>query len=241
MGFSPAVAEQALVACGRHCCLCHKFCGTKIELHHIVPRSDGGMDEVDNCIPLCFDCHAEVEHYNVRHPRGRKFTAAELRAHRDQWYARQLETSASIRAPESMALDRQVYARLKEILPSDGSIHFIRFNNFAGFSFPLTQLGDLDRFVYACEFPEFEFIDPDHEGLRADLHEHIRAFLQMIGVNTWPLKEPGERRNTVPPEWEYEQPDRFDKVVDELHQLTSRICDTYDAIVRLARRRLGVA
>ena len=35
MGFPQSVAEKALVACGRCCCICHVFCGTKIELHHI--------------------------------------------------------------------------------------------------------------------------------------------------------------------------------------------------------------
>jgi hypothetical protein len=57
MAFPPEVAEQALLACARYCCLCHKFCGNKIETHHIV---QGGGDTFENCIPLCFDCHAEV-------------------------------------------------------------------------------------------------------------------------------------------------------------------------------------
>lgn len=88
MSFSQRVAERALVASGRHCVLCNQYRGTKIELHHIVPRARGGDDEFDNCIPLCFDCHADVEHYNPNHPRGRRFTATELRAHRDAWYER---------------------------------------------------------------------------------------------------------------------------------------------------------
>lgn len=61
MSFSPDVAEQALLDSSRHCCLCHRFCGVKIELHHIVQRAEDGADTYDNCIPLCFDCHAEVK------------------------------------------------------------------------------------------------------------------------------------------------------------------------------------
>ncbi|HEY1937090.1 MAG TPA: HNH endonuclease [Candidatus Angelobacter sp.] len=56
MSFSQTDVEKALISCGRHCCLCHKFCGTNIELHHIVPESKGGLDVLDNAIPLCFDC-----------------------------------------------------------------------------------------------------------------------------------------------------------------------------------------
>ncbi|WP_308620302.1 HNH endonuclease [uncultured Desulfovibrio sp.] len=86
MSFSHDVMDEALVSCGRTCCICKKFCGVKIEGHHIVPESKGGDDSFDNCIPLCFDCHADVEHYNNEHPRGRKYSPKELRKHRDNWY-----------------------------------------------------------------------------------------------------------------------------------------------------------
>ena len=86
MGFSKEVVEEVLVACGRCCCICNKFCGVRIETHHLKPKHRGGDDSLENCIPLCFDCHAEVEHYNDKHPRGRKFSEGELRKHRDNWY-----------------------------------------------------------------------------------------------------------------------------------------------------------
>jgi hypothetical protein len=86
MSFAKETVEDVLVACGRSCCICHKFCGVRIETHHIRPRSLGGDDSLENCIPLCFDCHAEVEHYNQDHPRGRKFSEGELAKHRDNWF-----------------------------------------------------------------------------------------------------------------------------------------------------------
>ena len=88
MSFSKEVVDAALVASGRCCCICHKFCGVRIETHHIRPVSKGGDDSFENCIPLCFDCHAEVEHYNDQHPRGRKFSESELRKHRDTWFSK---------------------------------------------------------------------------------------------------------------------------------------------------------
>jgi hypothetical protein len=86
MPFPPRVKEQAMAACGRRCCICNKFASTNMECHHIVQEADGGSDKVENCIPLCFDCHADVANYNVRHPRGTKFSAGELRAHRDRTF-----------------------------------------------------------------------------------------------------------------------------------------------------------
>ncbi len=65
--------------------MCHRFCGVKMELHHVEHKADGGSDDIENAIPLCFECHAEVNHYNDAHPRGRKFTKIELLAHKKQW------------------------------------------------------------------------------------------------------------------------------------------------------------
>jgi len=88
MSFPKDVVDVVLVASGRCCCICHKFCGVRIETHHIRPKSKGGDDSFENCIPLCFDCHAEVEHYNDQHPRRRKFSESELQKHRDAWFSK---------------------------------------------------------------------------------------------------------------------------------------------------------
>lgn len=88
MAFSEEIKRKALVACGRTCCICHKFCGNNMEVHHIRARKDGGEDTFENAIPLCFNCHAEVRQYDVKHPKGIKFTEKELIAHRDNWYSK---------------------------------------------------------------------------------------------------------------------------------------------------------
>ncbi|WP_080708374.1 MULTISPECIES: HNH endonuclease [Aeromonas] len=80
------VREKALLACARRCCVCHRFCGRNIELHHIEMESKGGESSYDNCIPLCYDCHAEAGHYNSLHPKGTKYSSSELKKHRDSWY-----------------------------------------------------------------------------------------------------------------------------------------------------------
>lgn len=83
--FRPEDVAELLKLCHRRCCLCHRFCGVKMEVHHIDQDAHGGGNAPENAIPLCFDCHAEVNHYNIDHPKGRKFTPEELRGHRDQW------------------------------------------------------------------------------------------------------------------------------------------------------------
>jgi hypothetical protein len=58
----------------------------RVEVHHIQPESQGGSNELENAITLCFDCHADAGHYNTKHPRGTKYSPNELRHHRDRWY-----------------------------------------------------------------------------------------------------------------------------------------------------------
>ena len=57
-----------------------------MEIHHIKAKADGGEDTFENAIPLCFDCHAIVRQYDPKHPKGTRFTEAELKMHRDAWY-----------------------------------------------------------------------------------------------------------------------------------------------------------
>lgn len=96
MSFSGEIKTKTMVACGRYCCICHKFCGNNIEVHHIRAYADGGSDAFDNAIPLCFDCHAEVRQYDPRHPKGTKFSEKELIQHRDNWYKKVKQLSPSI-------------------------------------------------------------------------------------------------------------------------------------------------
>lgn len=56
-----------------------------METDHIVPATESADHSIENAIPVCFDCHAEIHAYNPSHPRGRRFTAEELRAHKEQW------------------------------------------------------------------------------------------------------------------------------------------------------------
>ena len=86
MTFPNEIAEKVLVDCKRSCAICHKFCGTRIEIHHIKPVSEGGAGSYENSIPLCFDCHSDVKAYNEKHPKGKKYTESELIRHRTNWY-----------------------------------------------------------------------------------------------------------------------------------------------------------
>lgn len=88
MGFSTKDRDEAMVRSARRCCVCRRYNGVGVEVHHIVQPKDGGPDTLDNAIVLCFDCHMAAGHYNADHPRGTKFKPSELRRLRDDWIQR---------------------------------------------------------------------------------------------------------------------------------------------------------
>lgn len=85
MAFSQKIRQEILVLSARHCSICHKSKGIKLEVHHIKPLQQGGTDEINNAIALCFDCHADAGHYFSGHPKGIKFSPSELMQHKEQW------------------------------------------------------------------------------------------------------------------------------------------------------------
>jgi hypothetical protein len=142
-------------------------------------------------------------------------------------------------ASRGLEADRRTLEELLEVLPSGGAIQFLRTNNFAGFPFDWEQLKDLDRFHHERSGPDNEFIDPEIESLRLDLQTKCSSFTGYLALNTWYLSTPGEGRYaSVPEEWESEQPERFERVIETIHTQAQDVCDAYDQLIRTARRKL---
>lgn len=57
------------------CCLCHSL---GVEVHHIIPHEEGGLDTAENAAPLCPTCHGIYGSNSSK----RKF----IREARDLWY-----------------------------------------------------------------------------------------------------------------------------------------------------------
>ncbi|SUY48151.1 HNH endonuclease [Clostridium putrefaciens] len=114
MGFPKSIQDTVLVKCKRHCCLCGRNVGINIELHHIRQKADGGDDSEDNCIPLCFDCHASVKSYNKHHPKGHKYSENEIKQRREKFY----EDISNIIT--SMLLSNDDYNKLENVMNNYG-------------------------------------------------------------------------------------------------------------------------
>jgi len=134
-------------------------------------------------------------------------------------------------------LDQQLFKSFLEVLPSNGSIRFIKEANMAGFSFSLENLNQLYTFLHEWTDAKHEFIDQDLELKRKELLSLIDKYTDSIALNTYPTHR--SKFNTVPPEWEEEDPERFWHVVDELHDLARKIVRAHQDLVRLGRLRLN--
>ena len=76
----PDLVDKMMVKCARRCCICRRYRPTKLQVHHIVERNQGGGNEEDNLIVTCLSCHTDV-HSKV--PFARRFSVNELKGHRD--------------------------------------------------------------------------------------------------------------------------------------------------------------
>jgi hypothetical protein len=83
--FSEEDRIKILLWCERRCCLCEKACDTNIEIHHIEQKGKN-LADIDNAIPLCFECHGRIKQYNPEHPKGTSYRNKEIKTRRDQIY-----------------------------------------------------------------------------------------------------------------------------------------------------------
>lgn len=130
--------------------------------------------------------------------------------------------------------DGKVLRDFLEVVPSNGSIQFLRTNNF-GFSFETRRLEDIERFAYDCGGPDHEFLDADIESARMEFRERCVAFLGTLARHSFTTND--EDREGVPTEWAYESPEGFDQAVKEISDAAGAVCVSYDRVVRTARRK----
>jgi hypothetical protein len=134
--------------------------------------------------------------------------------------------------------DRKTLEDFLQILPSDGGIERLRDHNFAGWSFDYDWFSDINRFFLTRkDRPEYEFLEPDLERLRKELLQSISVLLRALSQHAFWV-EGSNTRQSVPEEWETEQPARFEKAVKEIHKAAEDTCARYDALVRAGRNRL---
>lgn len=189
MGFPNEIKTKALIACKRHCVICEENKGKKIECHHIIPRSKGGEDTFDNCIPLCFDCHEEIGSYNSNHPKGNKFTPEELKMRRDNFYLRvsngEFPKTNDNGQKSVSSFDIQLFEKIRKIFNSP-NLQYYLVDYDLGNDFENSVFNPLGELVFEKENPDFEFIDTELETYKKKLFNSLENFLAFKAIKTAP-------------------------------------------------------
>ena len=129
--------------------------------------------------------------------------------------------------------DKKLYDELINLLPTSGIIWFLDQNNM-GEAFVDTTFDPLRTFNNEWNCVEREFINTNLENLRKDLWEKIDEYLRIVRRETWHVGN-SMRLKSIPSEWQFENPERFRKIVDSLHILAGEIVDLHRNLIRTAR------
>jgi hypothetical protein len=70
--------DKVLVDAMHRCCLCPEH-QEVIDLHHVVPISEGGPNTEDNLMAVCPTCHAKI--HRIRN----RYSADQLRMYKERW------------------------------------------------------------------------------------------------------------------------------------------------------------
>jgi len=243
MEFSKEIKERAMIACGRACPICHKFCGVKMEVHHIKPQAEGGEDTYENAIPLCFDCHADVGHYNVNHPKGMKYSPTELLHHRDNWYKKVADASAFSEVAEYVDLDKATYSKLAAYLPYEKFV-FLRDQSFDYARFPSDYFGDFEQFYKGAAMnPHNEYLDFHLEKAKANLAESMKQFF-IVALPVFFDNDFAEDNTVGIPSDLYDMNPNSENLRDEavkkVDDAATTIWEKYYEYIQICRRKLKV-
>lgn len=237
----PHVETAVLAKSARRCVLCFYLNGDLTEklgqIAHLDADRTNGTE--DNLAWMCLPHHSLFDSKTSQH---KNYTIPEVKAARARLYNLVAEgkhlTPATAQPYLQAEADKRVLRDFMETVPSNGTIRFLRTNNFAGFSFEWKRLEDIERFVEDRNGPDHEFLDLELEAARQRFRENCRALLVALATNTFPTTN--QDRQAVPPEWEIEAPERFNSAVEEINAAADAVCSTYDDLVRLARKKLAV-
>jgi hypothetical protein len=140
------------------------------------------------------------------------------------------------RVDGARAHDRALFDQLTALLRTDGVIGFLARKNMAGWSFESAKFDPLWEFYETWNQPEREFLSPELEAMRKALWEKVNAYTTLLVTETFYTNNPDYR--SVPEEWEDQQPERFERVVNSLHSLAREIVALHGDLVRTGKAQL---
>jgi len=132
--------------------------------------------------------------------------------------------------------DKKVLNTMLEIIPSNGSILFIREFDFGG-SFGIESIEDIYKIDAFSKRPEFRFLNKKIDDLRLSLVQNIQKFSSFIGFNTFPLPIKGRDINRIKQSHEFKDINEYKKIHKEINELADMVCNSYDSLITSAIKK----
>jgi hypothetical protein len=220
----------------RRCALCFQLNGDLTEKHGQIAHLDQNPANFaeDNLAFLCLTHHSIYDSKTRQH---KNYTMAEAKKARDDLH-RSIELgrhlSATAIAPMYTENDRQIMTGIERKL-TGRPIHFYRTNDFSH-SFRWSDVEPVIAIAELSEGAEHEFLDHELELQRKVLVETAVAFAKAVSINTFP-SDHNMNFNGISNDW---TEDERDRAIDEMNTAATTFCAAYDALIRMARRKLGL-
>lgn len=232
------IEAEVLTKSIRRCTLCFYLKGNLKKKHGQIAHLNGDRTDYrpDNLAFMCLKHHTLLDSRTSQH---KNYTLKEVKGARGRLYDAIAEgqhlKKADRQAPASREADKQTLATLITTMSKSGSMDWLREANFAGWSFDWARLDGIERFI-GRKGPEHEFIDAELETLRKKFYDAGKKLIVLLATETFPVGN--GNRQTISEDWEDEQPDRFKRVVKETHAAADLVCNSYDNLVRTAKKML---
>jgi hypothetical protein len=235
---SKVVEKSILTKSARRCALCYGMKGDLDEKRGQIAHIDGDRSNnaSRNLAFMCLEHHSEFDSRTSQH---KNYTAGEVRGYLRMLY-RAVDRNEHL-VPgvthrfSGIQADRETLNSLLDLMSKTGTIDFLRENNFAGWSFEWNRLEGIERFIMR-KGPEHEFIDSELEALRKSFYDSCKVIIGLLARYTHPVGS--GNRQSIPEDWEIDLPEQFEKAVSEVHGAAENVCNSYDVLVRRARKKI---
>jgi hypothetical protein len=212
-----------------------------MELHHIDEKAKGGPNTFENCIPLCFECHADVGHYNDDHPKGTKYSPKELLAHRDNWYEKVKQTDSPDYDNALRKIDERIATDIHSRMMVGGGYFFLKEHSLWA-PYKPEQTDSIYSLARLLNLPDYEFRDAQLENERANFTQLLQLCASTIAGLTGPSSGTSALYNVCSDlEFSGLPPNRQDEIKEEIEEadaINTLAAEAYETLYRLVRERL---
>jgi hypothetical protein len=235
---TPGLTElRVLDRSRRRCALCFHIDVDLTEKHGQIAHIDKNPSNFaeDNLAWLCLPHHSVFDSKTSQH---KNYTLAEVKRARDTLY-HAIEEDRHSTVPNIAMQGRNTdRGTLDDIIKRlSGTIQRLRDWSFGSTSFPLAWFDPSEDFLHERRGPEFEFVDNQLEADRKAMMDRLSRLGRLIESVARPV--PGQYGwYRIPIEWTDTKPAHYSKMVARFDTTLRRVCQTYDNLIRTARRKL---